>query len=363
MAPSVLAVYGPTNPAKIERHIAPLTESAETTLVCIEAAGPVDGLSYRTVPTFGIRPVGLVLMWVVALDEVLRREYDAVVSFSLFPHGCIALVVGALARLPVHLGVLGIDLDVHATATYGRLVGFLLRRFDVISVPGTFHRRQLATVGVPSERAVVLANAIDADRFVPADDVDPEYDFLWVGRFVPEKQPIQFVRAVAALDDMGLQFRAVMVGDGPQRGAVEAALSHHDLDNAVDLPGWVDDTLSYYQRSKVFVLTSRRDALPLTLLEAMAVGVAPLVPAVGNIADVATDGRNAVVIDDLSAEALADGMARLHRDTALRERLVRHGVAVRNQYSVDDAAEDWADILTIMGVGTPPTESGAAVPA
>lgn len=350
MTTAVLAVYGPSNTGKIERHVMPLAATTETTLVCIEGAEPFDGLTYRTVPSLGVRPVGLALMLVVALDEVLRHEYDAVVSFSLLPHGCVALAVGRLAGLPVHLGILGIDLDVHARAPYGGPVRFLLRRFDAVSVPGSHHRRQLEALGIPFERTAVLANAIDAGRFTPTEDRGKPYDFLWVGRFGEEKNPLLFVRALAVLHSRGLEFSAVMLGDGPLEPQVEHALRDHGIAGFVDRPGWVDEPLAYYRQSNVFVLTSRRDALPLTLLEAMATGVAAVVPQVGNVLDVAVDGQNAIVVDRPDPEKLAAALDRLHQDEALRERLVSNAVEVRDRYSFDAATEDWEAILRVMGV-------------
>lgn len=347
---SVLAIYGPSNTGKIERHVNPLADTADTTLVCIDAADHHDGLTYRTVPSFGVRPVGLGLMLVVALEEVLRNDYDGVVSFSLFPHGCIALLVGRLAGLPVHLGILGIDLDVHARSSYRWIVRPLLRQFDAISVPGTAHRRQLESIGIGPQRTVVLANAIDTDRFTPAAPDGRTYDFLWVGRFGPEKDPMMFIDALARLRAMDGSFRAVMLGDGPLADDVGRALHDRGLTDVVDRPGWVNDPVPFYRRSRVFVLTSRRDALPLTLIEAMATGVAPVVPRVGNVTDVVEDGETGVVLDDPDPQSVAATLARLHRDDGFRERLADNAPRVRERYSYDAARADWESILRVMGV-------------
>lgn len=360
MTTSVLAIYGPSNTGKIERHVKPLADTVDTTLVCIDGAELHEGLTYRTVPSLGVRPIGLVLMLIAAVVEVLREDYDGVVSFSLLPHGCIALVAARLAGLPVHLGILGIDLDVHARAPYGGIVRFLLRRFDAVSVPGTNHRRQLASLGVPTTRSRVLANAIDVDRFAPADAAERPYDFLWIGRFGREKQPMLFLDTLAELDAAGLEFRAVMLGDGPLEQDVQRALRDHDLVDVVELPGWVSDPLPYYRQSKVFVLTSRRDALPLTLLEAMATGVAPVVPRVGNVTDVVEDGHNGIVLSNCDVESLAANLARLHGNRALRERLARNAMTASDRYSYDAAREDWVEILHVMGVRRRPRAEATA---
>lgn len=345
----MLAVYGPKNPGKIERHVKPLADEVETTLVCIDRGDEFEDLNYRTVPTFGLRPIGLALMLVVAFQEAIRGDYDGIVSFSLFPHGCIALAVGRRRNLPVHLGVLGMDLDVHAQAAYGPAVAWLLRRFDVVSVPGTNHREQLEELGLPPERTAILTNAIETDRFVPHPATDQSYDCCWVGRFGPEKRPELFVKALARLAAEGRSIRAVMLGDGERREAVRDLLNYYDLEEMVDRPGWVDDPLPYYRQSKTFVLTSRREGLPLTLVEAMATGTAPVTVDVGSVKDVAEDGHNAVVVPPDDVEALADGIGRLLDDSGARRRLADNAEAVRSDCGYDAATEDWRRILDAMG--------------
>ncbi|WP_254538917.1 glycosyltransferase [Halomarina litorea] len=347
--PSVLVVYSVRNLAKIERHVGPLTEAADVTMVCIDADESVDGVDYVTVPDFGVRPVGLVLMALAAFVEAWRGDYDAVASFSLLPNGCIALAVGALFGLPTHLGIIGIDLDVHVEARYGAVVRALIRRFDAVSVPGTAFRDRLLELGVAEDRATILVNPIDVGTYHPVER-DPEFDLLWVGRFESEKDPLTFLAALDELADRGRSFNAVLAGDGPLHPVVERAVRERALADRVDLVGWVDDPADYYRRAGAFVLTSERDALPLSLVEAMATGLPSVVPAVGNVPDVARDGETALVADDRTPAAFADALDRLLGDDDLRERLGANAGNVSERYSYDAATDDWCDVLVTMDV-------------
>lgn len=346
--PSVLVVYGPTNPSKIERHVGPLAEVAETTLLCFGQGDRVDGIDYLTVPTFGIRLVGLVLLVLRGVLEAIRGDYDAVVSFSLFPHGLTALVGGRLSGTPTHLGVLGIDLDHHARARYAPVVAWLFRRFDAISVPGEAHRERLHDLGVPSGRTTVLANAIDVEQFTPGPASGRRYDALWLGRLDEEKSPLTFVDAVARLRDAGVDVDAAMVGDGPMGEAVRARVDAYRLHDVLELVGWVDETAPYYRRADTFVLTSKRDALPLSLVEAMACGVVPVAPPVGNVEDVISHEENGLLVDEADAKSVAAAMERLLTDDDLHESLATDGSAIRTAYSYDAASDDWRTILDIL---------------
>ncbi|AGB31200.1 group 1 glycosyl transferase [Natrinema pellirubrum DSM 15624] len=349
---SVLIVSEHQNPSKIERHYGPLADVAErTTMVCLTPSESTDSIRYRTVPTFGHRLIGICLMFFVAFLEGVRNDYDAVVSISLFPYGCFALALRPFTGAPAHLGIIGADIDIHATAWYGAVPRAAIKRFDSVSVPGSAHRKALLEFGVDEARVSVLSNAIDTDRYVPpTDPAEPTYDFLWIGRFSEEKDPLLFVEALGELSAKGVEFRAAMVGSGAERDAVERAIASHGLDDAIDRPGWVDDPRRYYYESEIFVLTSARDALPLTLIEAMATGIPSVVPAVGSVPDIADHGETALVVPDRTPSAFADSLRRLSVDDRLRARLGANATAVRAEFSYANARDDWRRILgTLAG--------------
>ncbi|RQG90178.1 glycosyltransferase family 1 protein [Natrarchaeobius halalkaliphilus] len=344
---SILIVADHPNASKIERHYGPLAAVAgETTMVCLTPDESVESITYRTVPTFGWRPLGIVLLFFAALVEGVRNEYDTIVSISLIPYGCYALALRPLVGARTHLGIIGADLDVHARGPYAPLTRVALRRFDSLSVPGSVHSRRLREMGIDDDRIDILSNAIDTDRYAPPDEpVEPRYDFLWVGRFSEEKDPLLFVDALAMLSEAGLEFSAAMVGSGGKHRDVVRAIDHYGLEDAVELPGWVDDPREHYTAAHIFVLTSSRDALPLTLLEAMATGTPAIVPRVGSVPDVARHRETALVVDQRTPAAYADALATLCTEDDLHERLSTAAPTVREEYSYAAARDDWRRIL------------------
>jgi glycosyltransferase involved in cell wall biosynthesis len=95
----------------------------------------------------------------------------------------------------------------------------------------------------------------------------------------------------------------------------------------------------------VYVLTSAREGIPLTLLEAMAVGTPAVVPHVGSVTDAVSHGENGLVVGEADPEAVADAIERLLEDNALRERLASNAPGVRDSFSYDAARDDWRAIL------------------
>jgi glycosyltransferase involved in cell wall biosynthesis len=339
---------GVTNTEKIRRHFGPLAEQVEITLVCLESGEDVETITHRAAPSLGFRPLDLILLFAVALIEGVRNDYDGVLSISLVPYGCFALAVGHLCGLPVHLGIIGADIDVHAQARYGNVVNLLFRRFNAISVPGTDYERQLEQIGVPAERIAILTNAIDSGTYRPTSDAPTEYDCIWVGRFTSEKDPLLFVETMAKLSQQGERPHAVMLGSGPLYPAVESRVQTYGLEDHIELPGWINEPVEYYHRSRIFVLTSERDALPLTLLEAMSSGLACVVTDVGNVHDVVTDGENGLIANTRSAEPLATEIQRLQTDSDLYKRIAANAPATGPQFSYESAKEDWREILDVL---------------
>lgn len=350
---AVLAVTGFTrNPDKFTRHVGPLVDLvSHLSVVSRMRYERLPGVTYRYVPRVGHKLVELLVQFVYAAWLARRDEYDLVVSFSMVPYGLFALAVGRLSGTPVHLGVMGSDIDVHAERWYGPLTVRLFRAFDVVSVPGEVYRGRLIQMGVDEGRAVVLVNPVDVDEYEPAPtETSTEYDYIWVGRFSAEKQPLAFVRALAALDEER-SFEAVMLGDGPLEAEVDAALEAAGIADRVDRPGWVDDPVEYYQSSSTFVLTSSRDALPLTLVEAMACGLPCVAPRVGAIPEVVDQTRAGRVLADADGEALAAALAALSADADGHARLAANATSVRERYSYDGARRDWQTVVRTAGGG------------
>lgn len=339
---------GVGNTEKIKRHFGPLAAQTDVTIVCLESGPDIENIKYLVAPSVGFRPLDLLLLFTVALVEAARNDYDGVVSISLIPYGSFSLVIGRLYGVPVHLGVIGGDLDVHAQASYNSVVKALFRKFDAISVPGSEHEHQLEQIGIPPERIVVLSNAIDTETYIPDDTTPIEYDYIWVGRLTAEKDPLVFIRTIAELSQQGHDPRAVMLGHGPLLPTVREQLQAHGLTDQIELPGWVDDPVDYYQKSKIFVLTSERDALPLTLLEAMSIGLACVVPDVGNVRDVVTDGETGIIVPTRDAKSFAAEIQQLQTDTDRYERIVTNASAVGSEFSYECAQEDWSEILRTL---------------
>ena len=130
---------------------------------------------------------------------------------------------------------------------------------------------------------VVLPNPIDATEYhpVPRDEArarvgipDGETLLLTLGNLVPRKDPLTFVRAVGLLRDSGVAARVIMVGEGPEKQAVETLIGELGLGETIRLEGHVPQEAinHYYTAADVYVFPSLMETWGLAAVEAMLCG-------------------------------------------------------------------------------------------
>ena len=118
----------------------------------------------------------------------------------------------------------------------------------------------------------------------------------------------------------------LLVGDGPLRAEVEAGIRERGLESVVHLAGLQEETRPYFAAFDAYLMTSQFEGLPIALLEAMAMGVPPVVTAVGGMPELVTDGLNGHLRPFAATDDLAESTARLLRDEVHHEAL---GAAAR----------------------------------
>ena len=161
--------------------------------------------------------------------------------------------------------------------------------------------RQLALAHYPVE-IQVIPNGVDLKQLNPGElkvNVPPRVVFA--GRFVAQKNPLQIVEALAAVQ--GLPWNCVMVGDGPLRTAVEEAIVRHNLQDRFTLPGWVEPAavIDWYRQSDIYFMPSLSEGLPVVGVQSMAMGLALVLGAVGGNLELVREGENGFLCqpDDL----------------------------------------------------------------
>jgi glycosyltransferase involved in cell wall biosynthesis len=147
-------------------------------------------------------------------------------------------------------------------------------------------------LGIPPSRVEVIPIGIETEKYHRDDrllrrtalGIGDEVVFMFVGRLAPVKNVPGLVAAFLALQaKSGVPSRLLIVGGGEELAAVQTLIEPHPFGHRVTLCGEQSDVRSYLAAADLFVLNSRSEGTPRALLEAMAVGLPAICPAVGNI--------------------------------------------------------------------------------
>ena len=196
---------------------------------------------------------------------------------------------------------------------------FLIRHVQALVVPSeglaSIARREWGA----GELLRYFPNGVDTERFRPAPQraADGDVVFVCVGRLRPEKNQRLAVAALARADCRE-RARLVLVGDGPDEVDLRAEIAALGVAGRVDLVGKVEDTAPHYRDADVFLIPSNTEQMPLSLLEAMASGLAVAGTDVGDVRSMLAPENRTALVDVGDVDGLAQQMDALARDPALR---------------------------------------------
>jgi glycosyltransferase involved in cell wall biosynthesis len=306
-----------------------LTERFEVTLAA-QGSGPLrQAAEAAGVPFVELRHVRRSIhpwhdaLGLVELVRLCRRLRPDIVHAHSSKMGVLGRVAASLAGVPVRI------FTVHgwSFAAYGGLGGRLFLRIErlvrpltttVVCVSEATREQGVAAHACDPAGSAVIHNAVDVASFRTTNGAAGPARIVGVGRFA---YPKDFSTLLAALELVGAGYRAALVGDGPGLGEVVTALRARGLSDRVELLGARGDVSDVLARSDVFVLSSRSEGFPVSILEAMAAGLPVVATDVGGVAEAVVDGETGILVPAGDPEALAAALGRLVADPALRRRL------------------------------------------
>jgi len=232
-------------------------------------------------------------------QRLIRRwQPDVVHVHFAVPAGVVAWALSVVTGVPyvltAHLGDVPGGVPEKTGKWFRWIKPFtppIWRRAAKVAAVSAF-TRDLALVHYPVDIEVV-PNGVDMQELDPGEIVvNDSPKVVFAGRFMPQKNPLQIVEALAAVAD--LPWHCVMMGDGPLRGDVEQAIAQHGLEERFTLPGWVtpEEVIDCYRKSDIFFMPSLSEGLPVVGVQSMSMGLALVLGAAGGNVELIEDGVN-----------------------------------------------------------------------
>ncbi len=221
----------------------------------------------------------------------------------------------------------------------------------------------LVASGIDRWRITVVPDGVDVHRDIPPASSETLAGLgippgapvaVQVSQLVGHKDPVNFVRAVvrAHRDVPGLH--GVLVGEGPQRRAVEAEIRAHGAGGYVHLAGFRTDADALIAAATVCVLSSREEGMGSVLLDALFLGRPIAATRAGGIPEVVQDGVSGLLVPVRDPDALGAAIARLAGDCALAGRLGEAARERSEQFSVERMADATERVYATVVAGRPP---------
>jgi len=178
---------------------------------------------------------------------------------------------------------------------------------------------------LPSHRITVAVNGVDTDFFQPNPNGRPQGPpvLLSVARLVPDKDHDTLLQAFASVSPRHPDAQLWLVGTGPRRGVLEQQVQNLGLTERVKFIQPGQDVRPLYHQADIFVLSSRAEALPNVILEAMAAGLPVVATRVGGVPEAVLPEATGLLVDSGDDAALAAALARLLDDPKTRRALGR----------------------------------------
>ncbi len=276
-------------------------------------------------------------------SDIVHIHTALVPAATLLRAGLLVLA-GRIRRrkvvLHVHSGKVQLWLD---RPTRRRLVKLALAgAHRVVAVSRGAHEALLESE-VPG-RLVFIPNGVDVARFGPAEGPHSPPIVLYVGLLTPRKGVVDLFEASRLLLDRGVEHELVVVGGTPDEGPEAEAEVRAAAPPHARLLGSRphDDIVEIYRTADLFCLPSWWEAMPLTVLEAMATGVPVVASDVGDIGRVLDEGAVGRLVTPRDPRALAEALEELLRDQDDRRRL---GAAGRRRVETAYTLEANADAV------------------
>jgi glycosyltransferase involved in cell wall biosynthesis len=179
------------------------------------------------------------------------------------------------------------------------------------------------------KKLVVIYNGIDPQAFTPASGssvqkqlhIEGASVLTCVGRLAFQKDPLTLLKAFQKLSNCKL----VLVGDGPLRPRVERFVLRNRLQGRAIIAGERQDIPEILAASDIFVLSSRWEGLPLTIIEAMLAGLPVVATGVGGVPELIEHGITGLLVSAGNASMLAEALHQLLQDKKLRQEMGEAG--------------------------------------
>lgn len=251
----------------------------------------------------------------------LLRKIDLIIGLYLYPHGFYASILGNIFKIPFILILPGTDLKMYVEKMkYHKL--FLSAKY--LGVRGENSMEKLIKLGYHNKQIFILHNVFDFEMYrkLFPTTINKEYDIVFTGFLRKLKRIDLLINVVLILKQNGIRsIKCLIVGDGPMKEELLSVVNKLDLNDNIIFQSYIQPIYSVLLKSKIFVMTSESEGLPMSMIEAMACKLPVVISKINDIPDIIESGKTGYLVEKLDVESFAFYINLLLNDEKLREKI------------------------------------------
>lgn len=300
---------------------------------------------------YAIIPFFIISQFFTVLRLTFKLKPDIINAHWIIPQGFVCILTGFITRKKVIATVHGGDVFTFNNTVSNLIKHYVLKNATEVVVNSSATKDRSTQI-YSGRQYQVIPMGVTLENFAKTKTFKKTLDsinILFVGRLSEEKGVKYLIKALASLKRQGINFKAKIVGSGPEE--VELKQLAHFLglaSNEIEFVGWVnrDEIASYYAQADVFVGpsiesdTGWKEALGVVFLEASAAGLPIIATRTGGIVDIVKDKETGFLIKPRSSSEIYDKLIELQQNPELRHRLGKNAQSyVRKNFSWESVAK------------------------
>lgn len=282
----------------------------------------------------------------VKLYQLMKKERPEVVHTHIYA-ARYALPVAAFCGIPKKIHTVH-NIAQQEQAKAGKIVNkFMFKHCGV--VPAALSEEVKKTVEevykLSAEKIPVIFNGVDLSNCKVKEDYTKrdEFKIVHIGRFMDVKNHAMILKTFALFAKQHTDATLQLIGDGELRKDMEQLAQELGVENSVEFAGLQSNVYPWLHDADIFILPSKFEGMPMTLIEAMGTGLPIISSAVGGVPDMLTDGENAMLIKPESEQLLAS-LEMLYHDESIRRVLGQKALQRSLAFSSETMAQRYIEI-------------------
>lgn len=304
-------------------------------------------------------------------EAVVRRLHaeqpiDLIDAHYVYPDGYAAALLAERLNVPVVITARGTDINLFSRMPLiSPLISKALARADGVIAVSEALKIRMGELGVEADKIAVIRNGVDRAVFYPRDQIEMRRKLgldaesriiVTVAALVPLKGVDRLIDAMAMM--RGVNAKLYVIGEGPQRAALESRIAKHSLADRVFLVGSrpQSELAEWYSAADLFCLASHREGCPNVVIEAMACGLPVVAADVGGAGELISKSDYGRLISQPTVENFASEMKTALGELWSREEIAAHGRGRSWENVAEEVMSLYVKLAKSRGLGHRATE-------